>query len=330
MQFQDLHPSLPSWMTALESRLTELFEGEFSALRQASATMLHSQGKRLRSAMLLLSCACFHEVTARAIDNGCLVELIHDASLIHDDIVDEADTRRGMPSARARWGNKFSVLLGDFFLARVFELAIEDGDPVVLQLLAPTAAEMGRGVILELTQHGLDAGVETYWQVVHGKTATLFATSTAIGAVVGGATREQQQTMRQMGLHFGYAFQLADDLMDLQGVEEATGKPLRVDWQQRRATLPLLLAYQNASPAVAGQIRSLWETDPFTEVHFDMLRSMVDSAGGFEQGWDQVKEYLTKACDCLEALPASTGRNALLRLCTERFPLPVLPSAISS
>ena len=325
MRFHELHPSLPAWISALEDGLSSLFDGEFALLREAGLAVVGSRGKRLRPVLLLLSCACFGEVDARAIENGCLVELVHTASLVHDDVIDEADLRRDEPSARARWGNKFSILLGDFILARVFELAVKGDDLALLGMLAPAATEMGRGVITELSRLRLDADEEIYWQVVRGKTAALFAAATTMGAYIGGASAEQQQRMSRLGNAFGHAFQLSDDLMDLQGSEDVTGKPLQVDWRQRRATLPLIYAMQHAVPARAAQLRELWEQDPLTDEHFSALRYLVESSGGFDYGWEKVKEYLTDASHCLQDIPAGPARAALLRLCTERFPQPILP-----
>jgi octaprenyl-diphosphate synthase len=313
-------------MSALESHLASLFDGEFAALHDAGLTVVGSRGKRLRPALLLLSCACFGEVDTRAIANACLVELVHTASLVHDDVVDEADFRRGAPAAHVRWGNKFSILLGDFLLARVFELATADGDPAVLRMLAPTASAMGRGVILELSHLDIDADEATYWRVIHGKTAALFATTTGLGALIGGADAAQQQCMRQLGEAFGYAFQLADDLLDLSGAAQDTGKPQGTDWRQSRATLPLLYAMRHAPESVAAQIRALWAHSPLREDDLQDLKCLVDRYQGFEYGWGKVKEYLADASRCVAQLPDSRGREALRLLCTDEFPLPVLPS----
>ncbi|MHB9130630.1 MAG: polyprenyl synthetase family protein [Armatimonadota bacterium] len=310
----------------MDDRLTSLFAGEYATLYNASTAMIGSRGKRLRPLVLLLSCACFGDVDQRALTSAAMVELIHTASLAHDDVVDEADSRRGAPSAPARWGNKFSVLLGDYLFARVFELATEDGDPVVQHLLATTATNMGRAIILEFSGPGLVATEDTYWQVIRGKTAALFATSTAIGARVGGANDAQQAVMEQMGEAFGFAFQLADDLMDLQGSEDEVGKPLGVDWQQRRATLPLIHVLRTAPDAVAEEIRILWQQDPFTHEHLTALRCLVEAHGGFDYSWEKVKDYQEQARGCLSGIPASPARDALLRLCVEAFPLPVMPA----
>lgn len=326
MPLHHLHPALSTWMATLDERLATLFTEEEAVLQSAAMGIVGPRGKRLRPLMLMLSCASFGPVTDRTFTLAALVELIHSASLAHDDIVDEAVLRRGMPSAPARWGNKFSVLLGDFIFSRVFELAAIDNDPTVLRLLSSTATEMGRAVILELAGMDLDTTEETYRWVIHGKTAVLFATSLVLGGVVGGATTEQQETLRQAGEAFGCAFQLADDLFDLQGCEEEVGKPLGVDWHQRRATLPLIHALHVAPAAASDHIRALWQHEPFDDAQLSALRELVEAHGGFEYGWQKVHEYRETAWQGLATLPASDGRDALISLCREAFPLPKLPA----
>lgn len=324
MQFHELHPSLPAWMAALETQLPALFDSEVPLLRDACVTVVGSPGKRLRPLLLFLACAAFDEVTPLVITNGCLVELVHTASLVHDDVVDEADARRGEPAAHIRWGNKFSILLGDYLLGRIFELATTDNDPGILPLLAPTATAMGRGVLMELAQLSIDADEATYWRVVHGKTASLFAAAMGMGALLGHAEPETRHAMYRLGECFGYAFQLADDLLDLQGSEQSTGKPGQHDWRQQRATLPLLYTLRQASPPAVAQLRTLWQQDP-TEDGCRTISALVALHGGFDYGWEKVKEYLAEACDCLTYVPAGAGRDALTRLCTSQFPLPVMP-----
>ena len=250
MQYLDLHPALPAWMKALDNRLSSFFADEYALIHDAGMAVLTTRGKRLRPVFLLLSCACFRELPERAMTFAAVLELIHTASLIHDDVVDEAETRRGLPSAPARWGSKFSVLLGDFFFTRVFDLAISDGDSRVLRLLASTASDMSRAAMLEYANLLAEVNEERYWQIVRGKTAMLFAAATAIGSIIGDASPEQQQAAFAFGEYFGSAFQLADDLLDLQGSEHDSGKPLGMDWRQRRPTLPLIIALRQASQQV--------------------------------------------------------------------------------
>jgi len=326
MQYYDLHPDLPLWMQGLDARLSSFFDDEYRIIRDAGFTVVQSRGKRLRPLLLLLSCASFSTPSERTMLFAALIELIHTASLTHDDVVDEAASRRGVPSAPARWGQKFSILLGDFLFTRVFDLATNDGDLPLLRLLAAAGVEMSRSVILEYADQLLDAEEERYWQIIHGKTAILFATACAIGCNIGGATPEQQSAAFVLGTQFGTAFQLADDLLDLQGSEFETGKPLGADWQQRRVTLPLIVALRNSSPSAAEDILSLWRSDPFTNEDFLALRCLVEAAGGFEYCWQKVKEYRDAACSQLTYFPAGMGREALRRLCEEAFPLPVLPA----
>ncbi len=315
-------------MPTLEERLTALFTEEAPLLREASTAVVGSRGKRLRPLLLLLANACFGEVGARSYTYAATVELIHTSSLAHDDVVDEADSRRGMPSAPARWGNKFSILLGDFLFARVFEIAAQDCDPVILGLLAEAATAMGRAVILEIAQLNLDAEEDTYWQVVRGKTATLYAVAAGIGAVLGGASPTQVRALRQFGESFGCAFQLADDLLDLQGSELERGKPDGADAVQRRATLPVLHVLRTAPPPVVTELQTLWTGDPFTPDALTAVRALLEAHGGFAYGWRTVNAYLEQAAGHLEGVPSGAGRTALMHLCRDRFPLPVMPTGV--
>ena len=328
MHYSELHPSLPQWMRDVNSLLLSFVAGESATLQQAGKMIIGTRGKRLRPVMLVLSCASFGGVTRRAHTFGALVEMIHTASLAHDDVVDEADSRRGAPSAPAFWGNKLSVLVGDYLLARVFETASHESEPHLLHLLSAAATNMGRAVVLECAEMGIDASEDLYFSVISGKTASLFAAATAIGAHIGGATLEQEQAMFRLGHAFGQAFQLADDLMDLQGKESDIGKPLGADWAQRRATLPLLHALRTAPADTVREIRDLWHQEPFTPEHLRAMMYLVEAAGGLSYGWQTVKAFREEACACLDGLPAGPGRDALWHLCTDQFPLPILPAAV--
>jgi octaprenyl-diphosphate synthase len=329
MPVKSLHPSLSSWITTLDTHLASLFAGEYALLYEASVAVVGSRGKRLRPVMLMLAATCYnHAIDTRVLNYAAAVELIHAASLVHDDVVDEADSRRGVPAAHRRWGTKFSVLLGDYLLARVFELAAEESVPTIMQLLASTATEMGRAVTLELSALNIDATEATYWDIIRGKTATLFGASAAIGAVVGGGSPAEQRALLHMGEAFGYAFQVADDLLDLQVGEDERGKPQGIDWHQRRATLPLLYAVHHAPADVVAELRRLWGQDTLAPEEFAALQHQVEACGGFEYGWRKVKEYQDMACACLDTIPVSAGRDALLRVCRESFPLPVMPTTV--
>ena len=185
---------------------------------------------------------------------------------------------------------------------------------------------MGRAVTLELSGLGLQSSETAYLGVLHGKTAALFGAASAIGALTGGANAAQRTAMQSKGEAFGSAFQLADDLLDLHGSEDETGKPLGVDWFQRRATLPLIHALRSATPADAKMITHLWQQDPFTVESLADLRGLVEENGGFKYGWQKVNEYRGQAGTYLEDIPPGDGRLALVHLIRDTFPLPVLPA----
>jgi octaprenyl-diphosphate synthase len=325
MHVHDLHPALPSWLHSVDDQLTATFADEEGVLHDAGLNLVGSPGKRLRPVVLLLAGACFSEVSERLIRHAAIVELIHAASLVHDDIIDEARERRGEVSAPVQWGTKLAVLLGDFLFARVFELAALEHNPTVLRLLSRTATAMGRAVILEVSALTLDANEAVYWDVVHGKTAALFGTAAAIGACVSEAPPAALEALARFGEAFGTAFQLADDLLDLEGHAHPRGKPLGADWAQRRATLPLLHARQAAPPAAACALQAIWMRETPSVDDLGALQELIATWGGFNHGWRQVQHFREAAAACLTALPDSPALTALTQLCQDSFPLPVMP-----
>jgi octaprenyl-diphosphate synthase len=325
MRVHDIHPSLPAWLHALDDELISLLAGERPLLCQAATAAVGTRGKRIRPTLLFLTCAAFGAVTPRALRYGTLVEVVHAASLAHDDVLDEADLRRGELSLPSRFGNKLSILVGDYLLSRVFELATDDGDLQLLRILTRAATAMTRAVTREISDLTLDADEATYQDVIHGKTAALFGAATQVGSVLGGATPAQQEAARRFGEAFGCAFQVADDLLDLQGAGAAAGKPDGADWQQRRATLPVLRVLATAPPAVAAEVRALWNDEHDGADRLAALRALLELHGGFAYGWEQATALRGEAQRRLAHFPAGDGRAALEALCCDLFPLPLLP-----
>lgn len=322
MHLHALHPALPDWLAALDARFAALLDDEDPLLQQLLAPVLVTPGKRLRPLLVVLSAAAYGDLSPRVLDGAVLVELIHTASLAHDDVLDDAALRRGMPSAPARLGNTLAVLVGDYLVARAYQVAARLAEPTMQEQLAEVAVAMTRGVMLEMTRLDLDADEALYWQVVHGKTAALFGFAAATGALLQGAAPSDQSTLRAFGTAFGMAFQLADDLQDIQGCEADSGKPVHADWRQRRATLPLLYALRQAAPTEARALRACWDADPFTPAQHRTLHNLVAEADGFAYGWRMVQDYQTQASALLDALPATSGREALRQLCREAIPSP--------
>lgn len=211
---------------------------------EVTAHLVEAGGKRLRPMLTLAAARLCGYDGADHVKLAATVEFIHTATLLHDDVVDESEQRRGRPTANLLWDNKSSVLVGDYLFARSFQLMIETGNLRVLDILADASATIAEGEVLQLTAAQSTATTEdVYLQIIRGKTAALFAAATEVGALIAGAPEAQVTGMRDYGDALGIAFQMADDLLDYQGDARTTGKNVGDDFRDRKMTLPLIYAY---------------------------------------------------------------------------------------
>ncbi|MCL4188722.1 MAG: polyprenyl synthetase family protein [Rhodobacteraceae bacterium] len=223
---------------------------------EVTAHLIEAGGKRLRPMLTLASARLFGVRGDNPVRLAATVEFIHTATLLHDDVVDESDRRRGRPTANLLWDNKSSVLVGDYLFARSFQLMVETGSLRVLDILADAAATIAEGEVLQLTvARDLGTGEETYLKVVRGKTAALFAAACEAGGVVAGAAAQEQEALAAYGDALGVAFQIVDDYLDYAGVAAVTGKNVGDDFRERKLTLPVIKAVAGAD----GDERAFWE-----------------------------------------------------------------------
>lgn len=320
-RLEALHPPLKEQLEAVEAQLVRLASAHFPLLRTAAKHVTCGGGKRVRPAILLLSAAACGRITHRAIVYAAVVELLHVASLVHDDVIDEAARRRGKPSARSRWGNKISVMVGDYLLARSFLRAATDGEQSLIEELAAAATQMCIGQIVELTAQGPDFSQADYMKMSRAKTASLMGAAARIGARVGNGDARAIEMLGRFGMHFGTAFQLADDLLDLIAAEEQVGKPVLEDLRQGKVTLPLIYVLRTAPPAARARLRQeITNGQP----RIGTVLRITAEYGGIKYARAAVRRYLANARKMLLLLPESTARQALLSACADAFPLPVV------
>lgn len=230
-------------------------------LRHMGEHVLEAGGKRLRPALLMLAAELCGYAGPRRVQIAAAVELLHTATLLHDDVVDLSDTRRGRAAARAIWGNRRAVLVGDFFYARASAMVVEDGDPDVLWIFADTIARMAEGELLQL-EKSFDPGVSEahYHAVIERKSASLTGAAAEAGAIVGGVTRAERRRVAEFGREFGLAFQLRDDALDYGADAQALGKPPHADLREGKVTLPLILTLKRCSAAERDAVAALLKT----------------------------------------------------------------------
>lgn len=323
MRFTDLHPPLSPLLAAVEERVAEVQRTNYAFLGLAARRALSGRGKRLRPALLLLAAEAAGGAGDTSVVLAAVVEIAHAASLVHDDVVDGAESRRGRRSPNALWGNKLSVLLGDYLVARAFDLIPRSEGEWVAPLLARTARDMCTAQMEELRSAGSPLSEQQYMAIVRGKTASLTSLCCRLGASTAGSPESLIEALAGFGEAFGIAFQLADDILDLVGTNGRSGKPEGRDILERKYTLPLILASGLGGRAIRAGIRrrvaSSMEVATVSEV-----RELVESSGAIRPAWERVREWLAKAENALSPLPVSSARNALAAACREGFPLPVM------
>lgn len=275
--------------------------------------VLRQKGKEVRPMLVLLSakvCGSVHDSTYRA---AALVELMHTATLVHDDVVDVAERRRGVFSVNALWKNKIAVLFGDFLLSRGLLLSLEYRDYELLHVLSDAVRRMSEGELLQIEKsRHLDIDEDTYFRIISDKTASLISACTTCGAVSTTSDEEAIEQMRRIGEKLGLAFQIRDDLFDF-GVEDV-GKPIGIDLQEKKMTLPLIHALREGSRRDRRRILKIVRKKKKSRSDIREVALFVDERGGIAYAREKMNECATEARDLLETFPPTSARDAMLDL----------------
>ncbi len=269
-------------------------------------------GKRIRPLLLLASARLTGYRGPRATTHGCVVELIHTATLLHDDVVDEADQRRGVPTANATWGNHTSVLVGDYLFATSFSLMAADGDVRIMQAMAQAVTQLAEGEILQLVSTcKLTEEEDEYLDVVKRKTAALIRAACRIGAILGDAPPEAEEALALFGLETGMAFQLVDDALDYMAEEERLGKTVGKDLMEGHVTLPLIYLYRNATASERQTISDILLTDSVSRRQVDEVLGLMKDYKAIDYTLQTASRYVAQAKQRLASFQPSEDRQAL-------------------
>lgn len=282
-------------------------------VEEISGYLIEAGGKRLRPLLVLLSANACGYNGRNHITLAAVIEFLHTAMLLHDDVVDASDLRRGRKTVNAAWGNPASVLVGDFLHSRAFEMMVKIGDMRVMEILSHATNTIAEGEVQQLTNvRNPDLTEAAYLEVISRKTAMLFEAASHSGAVLAGATPAQENALREFGLHIGLAFQLIDDLLDYEGSTEAMGKNIGDDLAEGKVTLPLIAAMRNGDQDAAVFIRKVITAGGATN-----LQTMADTVrrtGGLQYTLGLAEAERDAAINCLEHLPDSTFKEAMQTL----------------
>jgi len=274
-----------------------------------------SGGKRLRPALVLLSSKLCGYEEFPAIRLGAVVEQIHTATLVHDDIIDGAETRRGRPSTNSRWGNHMSVLAGDWLYMQAFNVALAERNFKILDLLIGVTQVMVEGELLQLTHlRKLDVTEEAYFELVYHKTACLFSTCLRLGPLLAGKNEEEESKLGSYGTNLGLAFQLIDDILDFTSSEEVLGKPIGSDLREGKLTLPLIYLLQKCTAAEAIKVSQVLDEGGYHSVRFAEIMDLIERYGTLEAAREKARQFAETAKNCLEIFPDSPYKDALRSL----------------
>jgi octaprenyl-diphosphate synthase len=295
--------------------IRERLSSEVALISQISEYIIGAGGKRLRPALLLLVAGALGERSAHRYELAAVIEFIHTATLLHDDVVDESELRRGKKTANALFGNAASVLVGDFLYSRAFQMMTRVGRLRIMDILSDATNVIAEGEVLQLlNMHDPDVNETRYLQVIRYKTAKLFEAAAQIGAVLAGATPELEMAAAEYGRRMGTAFQIMDDWLDYTGTPESMGKNAGDDLREGKPTLPLIYLIERGTPEQAALARRAIEeggTDSF-----ETIFSAISTSGALEYALACAQREAQAAAEAISPYPASHYRESLLELCS--------------
>ncbi len=301
-------------MAAIDDLIRRRLASDVVLINQIADHIISAGGKRLRPMLVALAGrACGVEATAEHHQLAAIIEFIHTSTLLHDDVVDESDLRRGRKTANALWGNAASVLVGDFLYSRSFQMMVDLDSMRVMRILADTTNRIAEGEVLQLLNiHNPDTDEAAYLRVIERKTAVLFAAATRLGGVLAGLPRAQEDALAEYGLNLGFAFQIADEVLDYVSDAGTLGKNIGDDLAEGKATLPLIYAIETASPGQAASLRRAIETGGLDSL--DNIVAAIRDGGAIERATATAQQYADAAKAALSTLPHSPAREALFVL----------------
>ncbi len=309
-------------LKAVNEAILERMQSPVALIPQLAGHLIAAGGKRLRPMLTLASARLLEYQGDKHIGLAACVEFIHTATLLHDDVVDESDLRRGQDSANAIWGNKASVLVGDFLFSRSFELMVQAESLKVMEILSHASSVIAEGEVLQLiTANDADTTEEAYLEVIQAKTAQLFAAACHVGGLVAGATTTQEEALQSYGNNLGIAFQLIDDALDYNASEEEMGKAVGDDFRDGKMTLPVILAISRGDADEKAFWKRTQEDQDIQDGDLEHALSLLKTHNTISDTVERARQYGEKAISDLDVFPDSEAKSALkgiVEFCIER------------
>ncbi len=309
-------------MEAVNRLILSRSESPVDMVPEVANHLLDSGGKRLRPMLTIASAQAFGRAGGNEVRFAAAVEFMHNATLLHDDVVDESTMRRGRPAARTIWGNQASVLVGDFLLGQAFLMMVESNDLEALGVLAKAASVIAEGEVFQLAKAGdLETTAQDYEKIIHAKTATLFEAATEVGAMAGGADPAARRALAEYGRELGMAFQLVDDVLDYGGARGSLGKNTGDDLREGKMTLPVILALAAGTAEEKSVIAAALGNPEAGEADLEAVVAIFNRHGTLAKTMSKAERHADAARAALAELPASLERDILFdvpEFCTQR------------
>lgn len=302
-------------MDAFEPKFRNFMASKVALLDRITYYIIKRKGKQLRPMLVFLTAKMLGEINESTYRGAALVELMHTATLVHDDVVDDADKRRGFFSINALWKNKIAVLVGDYLLSKVLLLSVENEEFELLKIVSTAVREMSEGELLQIEKaRRLDINEDIYFEIIRQKTASLISSCCGVGAQSVGASLERVKLMRSFGEKLGIAFQIKDDLFDFQ-LTNNSGKPTGIDIKEQKMTLPLIYALNNASRKDKKHMINVVKRHNTNRKKVEEVMKMVQQSGGIEYATERMNGFHQEALNMLQDLPNGEAKESLKELC---------------
>ncbi len=314
--YLDLKNSVEEKLALVEEKIKSRLSSKVNLVDEMTDYHLRTGGKRLR-ALLTLGAAkiCGYSKGSRDINLAACVELIHAATLMHDDVIDNSEIRRSKKTLNSIWGNQSSILVGDYLLSRCFEMMVEDGNLEILKLLSSTSAEISQGEVLQLQHKGeVDMLEETYFKIISAKTASLFAAATKTGSILANKENRIKEALEFYGKNLGLTFQIADDTLDYNSELKFFGKKVGNDFYEGKVTLPIILLYQKLNTVEKIELKKLFEKKERNETELNKILSMIKKNNIISDCYSKAEHFINLASNSLSIFEESKEKEILKKL----------------
>ena len=312
----DLKNSVEDKIILVEEKIASKLTSKVDLVKKMTEYHIKTGGKRLRALLTLESAKlCGYKKGGRDINLAACVELIHAATLMHDDVIDNADIRRGKKTVSKIWGNQSSILVGDYLLSRCFEMMVEDGNLEILRLLSSTSSEIAQGEVLQL-QHKAEIDIleETYFKIISSKTASLFSAATKVGAILAGRETKYKEALEFYGKNLGLTFQIADDTLDYNSEIKFFGKKIGNDFFEGKVTLPIILLYQKVSEENKNKLKNLFEKNKRSLNELEFVLNLIKKNNIINDCYKKAEHFINLSSNSLTVFDETEEKNILKNL----------------